>query len=203
MVVLWNTGRKVCLPHAIVLIGPQGSGKGEAVTLFTPYDFYPVEIGKILRADERFANYTNNGKLCPDTVVKNIIKEEVLNAGNKDFILDGAPRSRYQVDMVCETLASYELIFVYLECRYDVSLQRIEERITKANSSNLVRADDINRKAVTDRLNYFVTEIDFILENISKTRHKLIEINANLDLINVRRQFASKVFPLVFPRVRV
>jgi adenylate kinase family enzyme len=191
------------LPHAIVLIGSQGSGKGTLSEFVKLFGFYHAEVGKILRGDQRFKKYTDNGNLCPDSDVKMVIREEIKKAGNSNIIVDGAPRNGAQVGLVCEELSSYNRVFVDLDCNYINCVERIKERAKIAQEQDLVRIDDIDTEVIHRRLNTFVIERDGIFEELKRRKELIVKIDGNKGKTDVRVQFVTEVCPLLFPRVRV
>lgn len=190
------------MPHAIVLIGPQGSGKGTLSEFVKLLGFYHAEMGRILRKDPRVKEYTDNGKLCPDHIVREVFLKEVgVSSEGNNIIVDGVPRNRLQVGMVCEVLSYYDKLFVSLECDFITCVDRIEGRAKEAIEKDLVRADDINSQAIYNRLNQFHIERDVILEELERRRERVISINANKSTEEVRVQFVTEVCPLVFSRI--
>lgn len=98
----------------IVLVGPQGSGKGtQAELLVAKYGIPHVATGDILReaikgetALGRQAKvYMDRGELVPDEIVIGIIRERVaLPDCRKGFVFDGFPRTIPQAEAFSEVL---------------------------------------------------------------------------------------------------
>lgn len=186
---------------AIILIGPQGSGKGTLAEFVQLFGFYHAEVGRILRGDKRFKEYTDNGLPCPDWAVKTVIQEEIFKAGSKHIILDGAPRDRSQVGVVCNFLRGFDRVFVFLECDFICCVSRIQDRAEKAVDQKLVRVDDINTEVIHRRLNKFLLEKDHILEELQMRKENIINIDSNKTPEEVRVQFVTDVCPLIFSGV--
>lgn len=189
------------MPNAIVLIGAQGSGKGTLSEFVKLFGFYHAEVGKILRGDPRFKEYTDNGKLCPDSAVKMVIQEEIKKANDKHIILDGSPRNDSQVGLVCDLLESYNRVFIFLECGFIKCVERIQDRAKQDAEEGLVRLDDIDTKIIHNRLNKFMEERDGILEELEDRRETILYIDGNKDKEQVRIQFVTEVCPLLYSRV--
>lgn len=84
----------------IMLIGPQGSGKGtQAKLVAKKYNIPHIATGDLLREAVnkrtelglKIKNILDNGELVPDELVISLIKEKLKSCG--DFILDGFPRT--------------------------------------------------------------------------------------------------------------
>lgn len=98
----------------LVFLGPPGVGKGtQAERLSKQYRIPHIATGDILRA--AMANktpvgleaksYIDSGKLVPDGVIINIIRERLTEADTKGgYILDGFPRTINQGDALSKTL---------------------------------------------------------------------------------------------------
>ncbi|KPK95877.1 adenylate kinase [bacterium SM23_31] len=92
----------------LVLLGPPGVGKGtQAKQLEKKYRIPQISTGDILRASLRDGtplglrakSYIEKGKLVPDDVIINLIRERLQKNDCKNgFILDGFPRSIPQAE---------------------------------------------------------------------------------------------------------
>lgn len=96
----------------ILLLGPQGSGKGtQAKFLITSFGFYYIESGSILREAAK-TNQTidrlinKEGKLLPDDITFSLVMEKIeKEKPEKDGILfDGFPRSIAQYQLLSDWL---------------------------------------------------------------------------------------------------
>lgn len=193
--------KKLQEQSAIILIGPQGSGKGTVAEFIKLFGFYHVEVGEKLRGNPEVQSYVNSGRLCPDHIVSKVIENEVRLAHDKHVIFDGAPRTGSQVDIVCKSLNSYNRIFVFLECGFITSVERIKSRVAKTNKQHLIRLDDLNMDAIHRRLNDYFINKDHILEELEKRKEAVISIDAGKTPEEVRLQFVTDVCPLIFSGV--
>lgn len=99
----------------LILLGPPGSGKGtQAKFLMTSYGIPQISTGDILREavakgtklGQEAKAYMEEGKLVPDKLIVDIIKERLVKPDcGKGFILDGFPRTQAQAEALRITLA--------------------------------------------------------------------------------------------------
>lgn len=92
----------------IVLLGAPGAGKGtQGAEISKHFNIPTVSTGDIIRAalnsgDERsleLKSYINKGRLVPDSIVIDIVKDRVKADDCKNgFILDGFPRTLVQAE---------------------------------------------------------------------------------------------------------
>ena len=90
----------------IVLLGAPGAGKGtQAHKLVDEYGFAHISTGDLLRAavkaqsklGKEAKGYMDAGKLVPDKLVINLVKERLQeDDAKRGFILDGFPRNTQQ-----------------------------------------------------------------------------------------------------------
>ena len=100
----------------ILLLGAPGSGKGTQGKLLADRLRLPkITTGDILRAaagagtavGKDAKRYMDAGKLVPDSVILELIKQELAKPEAKDgAILDGFPRTAAQAELVDRTLAA-------------------------------------------------------------------------------------------------
>ncbi len=120
----------------IVLIGPQGSGKGtQAQLLAKKYSIPHIEVGELLREEAEKGTergleakkYWAKGKLVPEKITMNIIKEKLLSSMcKKGFILDGSPRSLEQAERLDE-IVEINLVLI-LDITDHVAVKRLSGR---------------------------------------------------------------------------
>ena len=89
----------------LVFLGPPGVGKGTyAKEIISKTDLVQISTGDLFRSaiknqtelGKRAQNYINEGKLVPDEITINLIKEKIQ--GMNSFILDGFPRTIPQAE---------------------------------------------------------------------------------------------------------
>ena len=93
----------------IIILGPQGSGKGtQADLLEHKFGLNHIETGKILRkiaeSESPLANEIrdtmNSGKLVSDDILDEVLKEYMNKNVYSGFLFDGTPRNMDQYDLI-------------------------------------------------------------------------------------------------------
>ena len=143
----------------ILLLGPQGAGKGtQAKRIAAEYGIPHVATGDILR--EAIAAETelglkvkpiyDRGDLVPDDLMIGLIRERLAEPDAADgFVLDGFPRTMAQADALDETLAEIDRdldIVFELQLDDDTAKERLRRRAVEEG-----RADDTD-DAIAKRL---------------------------------------------------
>jgi adenylate kinase len=97
----------------LILLGPQGAGKGtQASRLTEDFGLPYIGTGDLLRehtADQtdlgkQAQEYMDQGDLVPDELVIAMILEKIEDEGDDGFLLDGFPRTVPQADALSEEL---------------------------------------------------------------------------------------------------
>jgi adenylate kinase len=130
----------------IVLLGPPGAGKGtQARLLAEGHGFVQLSTGDMLRAAKssgtelgrRVADVMARGDLVTDDIVIGLIAEELDGeAGKRNLIFDGFPRTLAQADALEALMAEKgKAIDAVVEMRVDEDalVKRITGRFTCAN----------------------------------------------------------------------
>ena len=123
----------------IVLLGPPGAGKGtQAVILQEKKGFLHLSTGDILRENvknntdigKKAKAFMEKGELVPDDIVIEMMLNTIKNSRDeKDFILDGFPRTVYQAKKLDNELSKLKLpidIVIY----FKTSLKTVISRLT-------------------------------------------------------------------------
>jgi adenylate kinase len=110
-----SEGRKVEGGFRVVLLGPPGAGKGtQAPAIRKEYNLCHLATGDMLRAavaaktdlGVKAKTLMEEGKLVPDDLVVNIIKENIhTKECQHGFVLDGFPRTEGQAKKLDEMLS--------------------------------------------------------------------------------------------------
>lgn len=130
---------KVLVNMNILLIGPQGSGKGtQAEKLVEKSGLFYIEMGGILREAaktnptiDRLINI--EGKLVPDNVALSLVIEKIEkeNLIKDNILFDGFPRSIAQFDMLSAWLLEYGKkinIAILIDIPDEESVKRLSAR---------------------------------------------------------------------------
>lgn len=190
----------------IIVLGPQGSGKGtQAELIASKLDFVHMESGKLLRqkaqTDERIKKMLNEGVLVPDEETIEYIEEKLQTDGH-DFdqiIFDGFPRSLRQYNLLKSWLASKGAKIdkvIYLDITDKESVRRLSARRTCNKCAavynlvtnppkgevcdkcggELVQRDDDTPEIIQKRLEVFHTQTKPIL-SVAEKDGILVRIN--------------------------
>lgn len=99
----------------LLIIGPQGAGKGtQAALLCQQLDIPHVSTGDLFRANIgagtglglRAQRYMNAGELVPDSVTQDMVADRLAQPdAQTGFLLDGFPRNTAQADWLAKLLA--------------------------------------------------------------------------------------------------
>ncbi|MBL7147979.1 MAG: nucleoside monophosphate kinase [Nanoarchaeota archaeon] len=119
----------------LILIGPQGSGKGTQADLISnKYKIPHISAGNILLDNIKLNTklgklakpYYNKGKLVPIGIVSDLIKNRIKKKDcDKGFILDGYPRTLEQANLL-EKITKIDKVLVLTLPR-----EKVYERISK------------------------------------------------------------------------
>lgn len=98
----------------IVLLGAPGAGKGtQAKIISNKFNIPHISTGDILRHEikgeselgKKAAEFVESGKLVPDEIIVEIIKNRISSGGlNNGFLMDGFPRNLSQARMFSDML---------------------------------------------------------------------------------------------------
>jgi adenylate kinase len=169
----------------ILLLGPQGAGKGTQGTLISEEHGIPhIATGDMLRtamADgsrlgQAVKPIYDAGKLVPDDLMIDLIRERLNQADTRNgFVLDGFPRTAVQAEALDDMLEQIERpLNVVLEFQLpeEVSLGRLRRRAGEES-----RVDD-TEEAIRTRLRLYHEETEPLIEHY-RTRGILVGIPAD------------------------
>ncbi|MCK9411013.1 MAG: adenylate kinase [Prolixibacteraceae bacterium] len=147
----------------LVLFGPPGAGKGtQAAFLSNEYQLIHLSTGDILReeiaADTKIGQIAKDiicrGELVPDTMVINLIKEQMdKNPTANGFLFDGFPRTVPQAEALDALLVHYGRsvsAMLSLEVEKEELVNRLMNRGTTSG-----RSDDSNRSVIENRIEVY------------------------------------------------
>jgi len=176
----------------IIIIGPQGSGKGtQAKKLAEKYSVPHISTGDIFREivkkgtplGMKAKKYMDQGLLIPDDIINKAVEERLTREDCKEgFILDGYPRNLDQaealdsfteIDFVLELHVPDELSIKRLSSRrqckecgaiYGISIPSEKEGICDKCGGPLYQRDDDKEIAIKKRLDTYHHKTEPLLE---------------------------------------
>lgn len=177
----------------IVLIGPQGSGKGTVATLLKKKLGIPhISMGDLLRETlhsnspigAEVQSFISKGELVPLEIIQKMLIDRLAQPDcDQGFLLDGFPRDKAQANLLKSTT---QISFVIvLEVSREISLQRIGGRVQCKNCGaifnlqtkrpiidgicdecghELYQREDDTKDAIYKRLDIYETQTKPLLE---------------------------------------
>lgn len=122
----------------LIIFGPQGAGKGtQSERISEKYGIPTISTGEIFRAAQtagtalglKVLEYVDSGKLVPDELTIEVIRERLSAQDAKDgFLLDGFPRSLKQAEALDDILAAQDSALdaaLVIEVPEEISLRRL------------------------------------------------------------------------------
>lgn len=198
----------------LLVIGPQGSGKGTQAKILSEKLGIPhISTGDLLRAQkgklrEEIDSYMLSGKLFPDEKTLEILKKRINEKDCKDgFILDGFPRTLSQaklldkitkIDVAIEISISDEEAMRRMsdrrhceKCNADYNLATMPPRekgkCDKCGGKLVTRADD-TPEASRKRLDIYHKETEPLLKH-----YKTIKVNGEQEVEKVFHEIWEKL----------
>lgn len=170
----------------ILLLGPQGSGKGtQAKRISAECGIPHIATGDMLRAaieqgtelGRRVKPIVDAGELVPDELIVELIRERLgQDDAREGFILDGFPRTMPQAVALDEMLREIgrELTVVFaLHVSEEVCIQRLLNRAVEEG-----RSDD-TPEAIRLRLRRYYEETEPLIEHYRASTGRVVGIHAD------------------------
>jgi adenylate kinase len=173
------------MPLNVLLLGPQGAGKGtQAKRIAAEYGIPHIASGEILR-DEMAAgtdlgnqvkDVYDRGDLVSDELMIELIRSRIENPDTEaGFVLDGFPRTTAQAEALEQILSdlgrAFSVVFA-LQLPDEVAFERLQRRAHLEG-----RADDTD-DAIRRRLETYHRETELLVEYY-RTRGNLVPIHGN------------------------
>lgn len=115
----------------IILVAPPAAGKGTLAKKLEELGYISLSTGDMLREkskkDEVLSEMMKKGTLISDDIVFKILEENLISLGDKNYILDGFPRTVNQAimyDNLLEKLNKDIGVVIYLDVDKDILLKR-------------------------------------------------------------------------------
>jgi adenylate kinase len=205
----------------LVIFGPPSAGKGtQAQKLSKQYGIPQVATGDLLRkavADKtplglKIKSYLDQGKLGPDEVIVQLIKERVAKPDCKNgFLLDGFPRTMGQakelermtdIDLVLSIVVDFDALVERAVGRrtcpkcsavYHVKFNPpMNEGICEKCGSKLIQRDDDKEETVRNRLKIYQEQTAPLIEYYRK-KGKLVDIDGSGGIDAVYSQMVKAI----------
>jgi adenylate kinase len=150
------------MPLDILLLGPQGAGKGTQGKLISAeYDIPHIATGDILRGAIADGNELGRqaepllqaGQLVPDTIMIGLIRDRLAHEDTeRGFVLDGFPRTAVQAEALDDMLSEIDrplgAVFEF-QLPEEMAVERLRRRAQEEG-----RADD-TPEAIRTRLDLY------------------------------------------------
>jgi adenylate kinase len=173
------------MPLNVLLLGPQGAGKGtQATRISNEYDIPHIASGEILRAEmaaatelgNRVRDVIDRGELVSDDLMIELIRNRLEQPDTESrFVLDGFPRTLVQAEALDSILSdigrSFSVVFA-LQIPDAVAFERLRRRAQLEG-----RADDTD-EAIQRRLDLYHQETEPLIEHY-RTRGRLVPIHGD------------------------
>ena len=205
----------------LVIFGPPSAGKGtQAQKLSKQYRIPQVATGDLLRkavADKtplglKIKSYLDQGKLGPDEVIVQLIKERVAKPDCKNgFILDGFPRTMGQakelermsdIDLVLSIVVDFEVLVERAVGRrtcpkcsavYHIKFNPpMNEGICEKCGSKLAQRDDDKEDTVRNRLKVYQEQTAPLVEYY-REKGMLVDIDGSGGIDAVYAQMVKAI----------
>jgi adenylate kinase len=195
----------------VLLLGPQGSGKGtQARRISTEYGIPQIATGDMLRraiADETplgrlVRPIYDAGRLVPDDLMIDLIRERLDSPDARNgFVLDGFPRTMAQAEALDEMLREIgrELDIVFdLQVPDDGTLiDRLQKRAAEEG-----RADD-TPAAIAQRLALYREQTEPLIEHYRSGRGNVVGIHGDRTVNEVFKEIQDALEQAAKRPVRV
>lgn len=205
----------------LVIFGPPNAGKGtQAQRLSEMYKIPQVSTGDLLRkavADKtplglKVKSYLDQGKLGPDRLIVQIIKERIARPDCKEgYILDGFPRTMAQayelekitqVDVVLNIVVDFDALLERAIgrrlCPKDGAVYHVKFNPPKKLGvcdrcgTALIQRDDDKEETVRERLRVYREQTEPLIEYYKK-KGKLIDIDGSGGIDSVTKQMITAI----------
>jgi adenylate kinase len=169
----------------VLLLGPQGAGKGtQAKRISAEYGIPQIASGEILRAEmaagtelgQRVQEVYDRGDLVSDDLMIELIRNRLEQPDTEaGFVLDGFPRTTVQAEALASMFSdigrSFNVAFA-LQIPDEVAFERLRLRAELEG-----RADDTD-EAIKRRLDNYHRETEPLIEHY-RTRGNLVPVRGN------------------------
>lgn len=182
----------------IILFGVVGSGKSEQAKLLVAKLNCPhISTSRLLKdnSNQEWDKLMMAGKLVPDEDIYSVLGPELEKIKDREFILDGAPRSVAQAEWLSNKIKAGDLnltAIIHLKASKDVVMKRLLAR---------GREDD-NEAVIANRLSEYEQVTTPVLDYLKEQGYKISEVDGDKSLEEVEQQIWQVLGDKVAPQVR-
>ncbi|WP_033160828.1 adenylate kinase family protein [[Mycoplasma] collis] len=194
----------------LIFLGAPGSGKGTlASALAKVTNLIHLSTGDIFRKTIQaqtplgleLKSIVEKGFYVPDSITNKIVEEQLndLNKNNKNFILDGYPRTVNQAEFLATLATSKIAKVILLDVAKDVIIQRLTKRrycpkcqktyhlifkpstkgeLCEIDNTPLAQRQDDQEQAIFKRLEIYESETKVLVE-FYKSKNLLVTLDAS------------------------
>ncbi len=179
---------------AVVLIGPNGGGKGTQIEYLREHGFTEVCMSKILEEkaqnDQVFAEMTvltkQSGQLVPFEMTMGALDEHLHTIlEGTDLAIDGVPRDRQQAQWLLNWLAyrEYKVVFINIDnLTAEQCEQRMQQRVIQMRErGEMPRQDDENPEARKRRLAKYFANLGGILNYLEDAHQRVVKVDGTME----------------------
>lgn len=205
----------------LIIFGPPSAGKGtQAQRLSKKYGIPQVSTGDLLREavakqtplGVKIKSYLDTGKLGPDDLIVQLIKDRVSQPDSANgYLLDGFPRTIGQsteldkmteIDLVLNIAVDLEMLVERAVgrriCTKCAAVYHVKFNQPKADGvcdncgTILIQRDDDKEATVRNRLNVYKDQTAPLIEHF-KTKGNLVDIDGSKGIEDVFRQMTAAI----------
>lgn len=181
----------------LIILGPQGSGKGtQAKLIAQKYGLTHISTGELMRKEiesgsdfgKAIKSVIDNGDLVSDEILFSVLEKAPLKDGN-GFILDGTPRNIFQAQALEKLLSRVDISIdkvICIDIPYSVSIERMLKR------AEIEHRPDDNLDAIKKRLALYEKETKPVI-NFYREQNKVIDIDGTPDIDTIFKEICQKI----------
>ena len=156
--------------QVVFVLGGPGSGKGtQCERIVRDFGFTHLSAGDLLRAEvasgselgQECEALMKEGKLVPMKITIELLRNAMLRAPNKQFLVDGFPRALDQAEFFEESVVAAKFVLFF-----DCPLETMQERLLKRGETS-GRSDD-NIDTIKKRFDTFTNQSLPVIEHYEK-----------------------------------
>ncbi|GBG34782.1 Adenylate kinase [Hondaea fermentalgiana] len=189
-------GLEAAKPRVVFVLGGPGAGKGTQCELLTEtFDLCHLSAGDLLREERNnpdskdgalIKSYIKDGKIVPVEITVNLLLKAMLASGRGNFLIDGFPRNKNNLDGWASTVKDQADVLgcLYFDCPEEVMERRLLERGKTSG-----RSDD-NLESIKKRFRTYQEETMPIIQHF-QGQNKCFKINADRSKDVIRKEVNS------------